>query len=101
MKKKASKKAGPYLNTKRAKKMPGKSVREGGTVVIGGEGKKPLAFKKGGLHASTDTPAGKKIPASKMKAALGGKYGPKAKKQANFAKNVLRKGRRTATNKRR
>lgn len=52
-------------------------------------GKKPITFKKGGLHASTGTPAGKKIPAGKMAKAASGALGPKAKKQATFAKNIL------------
>lgn len=58
-------------------------------------GQKKITYTKGGLHKSTNTPQGKKIPASKMQAALAGKYGPKAKKEAEFAKNVLtgRKGR--------
>jgi hypothetical protein len=54
-----------------------------------GSGQKPITFKSGGLHASTKTPAGQPIPAAKMQAALDGKLGPKAQKQANFAKNVL------------
>lgn len=53
-------------------------------------GKKPIAFHPGGLHESTGTPQGKKIPASKRAAALRGDYGAKARKQANFAKNVLK-----------
>lgn len=52
-------------------------------------GQKTITYTKGGLHRSTGTPQGKKIPASKMKAALAGKYGPKAKKEAMFKKNVL------------
>lgn len=55
------------------------------------DGKKAITFKKGGLHESTHTPKGEKIPAKKMVAAEEGKDGPKAKKQANFAKNVLEK----------
>lgn len=55
-------------------------------------GQKKITFTKGGLHASTGTPAGQKIPASRRKAALSGKLGPKAKKQAQFAKNVLTGG---------
>ena len=50
---------------------------------------KPIKFTKGGLHASTNTPMGKKISTSKKKAALSGKLGAKAKKQAMFAANVL------------
>lgn len=53
------------------------------------EGQKPLHFKQGGLHQSTHTPIGKKIPPSKRIAALAGNYGPLALKQALFAKNVL------------
>lgn len=53
------------------------------------KGQKPISFKEGGLHASTGTPQGKKIPAKKMQAALSGKLGGKAQKQAQFAKNVL------------
>lgn len=52
-------------------------------------GQKKISFTKGGLHASTSTPQGQKIPASKKKAALSGKFGVKAKKQAMFARNVL------------
>lgn len=52
-------------------------------------GQKKITFKAGGLHASTGTPKGQKIPAGKMKAAASGKLGPKAKKQAQFKKNVL------------
>lgn len=59
-------------------------------ITIHKEGEKPLHFKAGGLHASTHTPAGEKIPAAKREAALRGAYGPKAKKQAMFAKNVLK-----------
>ena len=52
-------------------------------------GQKPITFKAGGLHKSTHTPAGKPIPATKMKKALAGGFGKKAKAQANFKKNVL------------
>lgn len=57
-------------------------------------GQNKISFTKGGLHKSTDTPQGKKIPANKKAAALAGKYGPKARKQMLFADNVLigRKG---------
>lgn len=58
--------------------------------VIHKEGKKPISFHPGGLHESTHTPAGQKIPASKRAAALHGSYGPKARKQALFADNVLK-----------
>lgn len=53
---------------------------------------KPITFNKGGMHASTHTPAGEKIPAKKKAEALAGKFGKKAEKQANFAKNVLTGG---------
>lgn len=52
-------------------------------------GQHKLKFKVGGLHKSTDTPEGTKISADKVTAALAGKYGSLAKKQAMFAKNVL------------
>jgi hypothetical protein len=58
--------------------------------VIHKAGKKPISFHPGGLHESTNTPAGEKIPESKREAALKGSYGPKAEKQAQFAKNVLK-----------
>lgn len=57
--------------------------------VIHKAGKKPIKFHEGGLHASTGTPSGEKIPASKIAAAMSGADGPKAKKQAMFMKNVL------------
>lgn len=63
------------------------------TQTIKSPGKKPITFEKGGLHKSLGVPADKKIPASKMRAAAKGTYGPKAQRQANFAKNVLGKGR--------
>lgn len=50
---------------------------------------KTIKYHPGGLHESTHTKQGEKIPASKVKAALSGNYGPKAKRQALFAKNVL------------
>lgn len=60
------------------------------------KGKKPITFTVGGLHASTGTPAGKPISAAKRAAALAGRLGAKAKKQALFAKNILvgRKGKK-------
>lgn len=56
--------------------------------------RKPLKFKKGGLHRSTGTPAGKKISASKHRAARSGAYGKKAQRQELFFENVLKGGRR-------
>jgi len=58
--------------------------------VIHKKGSKPISFHPGGLHESTHTPAGQKIPATKRMAALHGEYGDKAKRQAEFAKNVLK-----------
>ena len=92
-------KAGPYISTARAKKMPGKTVKVGGIQVIKNKGKKPIEFKKGGLHESLGVKQGEKIPADKMATAIAGKMGPKVKKQAMFAKNVLAKGRKTARGK--
>ena len=92
-----AKKAGPYIKTARAKKMPGKTVAVGGTQVIRAPGKKPIAFKKGALHKALGVPQGEKIPASKKAAALAGRYGPRVKRQANFAwKGALAAGRKTA-----
>ncbi len=50
----------------------------------------------GGLHESTHTPEGQKIPASKIRAAKQGRYGPKAKRQAVTAGTLakLRKRRK-------
>jgi len=53
------------------------------------KGQAPISFKPGGLHRSTGTPAGKPIPKGKLQKALKGGYGPKAKRQAQFDKNVL------------
>ena len=63
----------------------------GALVRMHKKGKKDITFHEGGLHQSTHTPAGQKIPASKVEAAAEGKYGPKAKKQAQFYLNVLHK----------
>ena len=73
-----------------AKKATGKQV------IKGKPGAKPISFQKGGLHQSLGVAAGKPIPAAKMQQALSGKAGPKAKQQAEFAKNVLGKGQKTA-----
>lgn len=56
---------------------------------IAAPGRKPISFQPGGLHKSTGTRAGQKIPPAKLEAALSGKLGPKAAAQARFAKNVL------------
>lgn len=63
-------------------------------------GSKPVSFRAGGLHQSTGTPAGQKIPAAKMAAAKSGKLGPLAKKQANLATGMLAAGRKTAASNR-
>ncbi len=60
------------------------------------KGQKPVTFNKGGLHETTNTPAGEKIPVEKIRAALAGRYGPKGKKQAVMAQGMLKKGRKTA-----
>lgn len=59
--------------------------------VIKKDNKKPIKFHEGGLHESTHTKPGDKIPESKIEAAEEGKYGAKAKKQVNFMHNVLKK----------
>ena len=79
-----------------AGKSAGKGKSSGKTTTMKAPGKSPISFRKGGLHQSTGTPAGQPIPAGKMQKALSGKLGPKAKKQALFAKNVLGQGQRTA-----
>ena len=53
------------------------------------KGQKPIRFEKGGMHKTTGTPMGQPIPKGKIAAAAAGRYGPKAKKQAQFKKNVL------------
>ena len=68
----------------------------GQTTISGSGGKKPVTFQKGGLHSSLGVPQGKKIPVSKVASAQAGNYGPKAKKQANFAMGMLKAGRQTA-----
>jgi hypothetical protein len=50
---------------------------------------KTIKFKEGGLHKSLNIPEGEKIPEEKIQAALSGSFGPKAKAQALFMKNVL------------
>ena len=54
------------------------------------KGQRPIRFQPGGMHKSLGVPMGKPIPAGKKAAALAGKYGDKAKRQALLAKNVLR-----------
>ena len=66
-----------------------KGGKAGKRQVIKSPGKTPVSFTKGGLHQSLGVPAGKPIPAAKMRQALSGKAGPKAQAQAQFAKNVL------------
>lgn len=66
------------------------------TETLKASGKDPITFEKGGLHRFLGVPANKPIPAEKVAAAAKGKYGPKAQKQASFAKNVLQQGRKTA-----
>lgn len=81
----------------KAKRKTGKTV----TIKPTKKGQKPIKFKSGGLHKSTGTPQGEKIPRSKIRAAKAGRYGPKAKKQANLAEGALKKGRQTAAKNRR
>lgn len=62
------------------------------TIAPQKKGQKPIQFQPGGLHRSTLTPAGQPIPAKKFEEAEAGKLGPKAQKQAAFARNVLKRG---------
>lgn len=55
-----------------------------------GKGKPDITFKPGGLHESLGVPSGEPIPPEKMAAALAGKHGPKAQKQANFAGSLAK-----------
>lgn len=75
--------------------------KAGGKRTIKAPGKKPISFKKGGLHQSLGVPQGQPIPAAKMQQALAGKAGPVAQKQAQFAQNVLKQGQKTAAKKHR
>lgn len=53
------------------------------------KGQKKITFTKGGLHKSLGVPVGQKIPMAKIRAAMMGKYGQKAMRQAEFMHNVL------------
>jgi hypothetical protein len=77
-----------------SRKAPAKAA--GKTQTMKAPGKKPITFAKGGLHQSLGVPQGQPIPAAKMASALAGKEGPTAQKQAQFAKNVLGAGQKTA-----
>jgi len=50
---------------------------------------KTIHFHKGGLHQTLGVPQGQKIPSNLMESAIAGRKGAKAKKEAQFAKNVL------------
>lgn len=54
-------------------------------------GQKTIKYHPGGLHETTHTPKGEKIPESKVSAALHGEYGKKGKEQALMMKNVFKK----------
>ena len=71
------------------------------TTIKGKRGQKPITFNKGGLHRTTHTPAGQKIPAEKVEKAARGDYGALGVKQASLAKGALATGRRTAAANRR
>jgi len=76
--------------------MAAKGGKSSGKTTIKTPGKTPVSFTKGGLHRSLGVPQGQVIPAAKMAAAKAGKFGPKAKAQANLATGMLAAGRRTA-----
>jgi len=74
------------------------------TVMPKRKGQRKISFKAGGEHASTGTPMGEKIPASKRAAARSGKLGVKAERQEIFRENILKgrgKGRKRGHAKRR
>lgn len=54
------------------------------------KGQHKIEFREGGLHSSTGTASGKKIPAKKHEEARSGKLGKKAQKQELFYENVLK-----------
>jgi hypothetical protein len=60
------------------------------TIPASAPGQKPITFTPGGLHATTSTPTGQKIPKAKIAGALAGKFGAKGKSQALFMRNVLK-----------
>jgi hypothetical protein len=60
------------------------------TIMPKKKGQKKITFQKGGEHRSLGVAAGKKIPASKARAARKGAYGSKAQKQELFRENVLK-----------
>ena len=71
------------------------------TVTLRAKGKKPIRFKRGALHTQLGVPQGKPIPPAKKRAALAGRYGPLAKKRAQFAfRGALKTGRQTARKRR-
>ncbi len=72
------------------------AAAKGKKTTIKSPGKKPVQFQAGGLHQSLGVPAGETIPPAKMAAAKAGKFGPKAKAQANLATGLLAAGRKTA-----
>jgi hypothetical protein len=73
-----------------AKKAAKKSSKKAKTVKIStGKGKKPIKFKKGGLHRALGVPEGEKIPADKLAAAKKrAKPGSKLAKQLALAKGL-------------
>ena len=58
------------------------------TVSLDGE---KVRYVKGGLHKTTGTPEGEKIPKSKWRAALSGSYGPKGQAQARLGLGLMGK----------
>lgn len=55
-------------------------------------GQKKITYTKGGLHASLGVPQGQPISKSKLRSAIAGNYGPKAKKEAEMAVHVFHVG---------
>lgn len=91
---KEAKKPSNYLQTARATKTPGRSVKPGGIAVVKKAGKKPIPFREGGLKKTLGIPEDKKIPASERRAALEGRRGTLAKRQAIFEQNILTGGKK-------
>jgi hypothetical protein len=95
-------KAGPFIESKQARKTPGKTVAIGGTEVIKPQeaGQRTLAFRKGALRAQLGVKEGETISEDLKRRALSGEFGPLAKRRAVFAfKGAIAAGRKTAKEK--
>lgn len=53
------------------------------------KGQRKISFAPGGLHSSLGVPQGQKLSDAQVAEAASGRLGEKARKQAQFARNVL------------